>query len=123
MKEKFLKSGFLFIIIGILFYACAPNGPSNESIKNDWNEFIKSHSREYCVSFTNFEILSNNYEGVTGEVLVKVSGDWNGKTDSVETSGPCKSFKKSNGKNQSVELKMVYEKSSHGWNLKGFQPK
>ena len=123
MREKFLNNGALLLVTVILLWACAPVGPSNESVKNDWDTFLKAQSGKYCVSFTGFEIISSHFEGASGEVIIKITGDWNNGADSVETSGPCDAFKRSNGQNQSVELKMVYEKSDQGWNLKGFQPK
>jgi hypothetical protein len=122
MKNKFFKPGFQLFFIVFLLCACAHNGPSNEIIKRDWDEFINSHLKEYCISFSGFDIIDHNVKGSSDDVLVKISGKWIDKSDSIETSGPCDMFKKSNGINQIVELTMVYEKTDQGWSFKGFRP-
>jgi hypothetical protein len=91
-------------------------------ITNDWNTFINANSGKYCVSLNKFEILEKSKVKSEYNVTVRISGEWNCQNDTIKVNGPCNLFIRSKGKNQTVELKMVYVIENQDWIFKGIKP-
>ena len=125
MKRTCVNSSLLFFFIVFLFASCSVNlrGPSDEMIINDWTNFIKANSGKYCVSLNKFEILEKSNVKSEYNVTIRISGEWNCLNDTINVNGPFNLFIKNKGKNQTVELKMVYVKENQDWIFKGFKTK
>ena len=120
MNLSSLKSTLMIVVIGAFLCSFDSDGPSNETITKDWNNYFQRNSTKDCITSMTFKIVSKTFEKSGLQVLAKISCDWNPKCDTVNGTKPSKLFMKGTGEHKTAGFKMVYVKEGKDWIFKGF---
>jgi hypothetical protein len=118
----------MLLVIGAFFCSFISDGPSNETITKDWNNYFQRNSTKDCITCMTFKIISKSIDKIVSKsvekselsVLVNISCDWNAKCDTVNGTKPSKLFMKGTGEHKTAGFKMVYVKEGKDWIFKGF---
>ena len=120
MNLSSLKSTLMILVIGAFLCSFTSDGPSNETITKDWNNYFQKNSTKDCITSMTFKIVSKTFEKSELHVLAKISCDWNAQCDTVNGTKPSKLFMKGTGEHKTAGFKMVYVKEGKNWIFKGF---
>lgn len=108
----------------VLGAGCSEGIPSNEIIQEDWRSYWATHfGAGSCAEFlqpVELSVLGKRMDGTAAIVLVEAKAEWASQSNSSPSFSdltPCYGFQQTNGKVQTQERKLFYEKYDSGWRL------